>query len=182
LPRTTCDKPLEFRRRRVLLAATLSLPLAAHADWAQIEKEACGQTVYFNAWGGSEVTNAYIAWAAKAVQSRYGVTLKHVKVSNAANRVKRVQTELAAGRTQGGSIDLMWVNGENFRKLKDSGLLLGPWAEFMPNWDLINLNKPVRSDFSVPTNGYEVPWGTAQLTFIANQAATPPRKPLCSKR
>ncbi|PIW09419.1 MAG: ABC transporter substrate-binding protein [Comamonadaceae bacterium CG17_big_fil_post_rev_8_21_14_2_50_60_13] len=164
---------LNFNTTRILLTAALALPLAAHADWAQTEKDARGQTVYFNAWGGSEATNAYIAWAAKEVQSRYGVTLKHVKVTDTANVVKRVQTELAAGRTQGGSIDLMWVNGENFRNLKNGGLLLGPWAESLPSWGLVDLNKPVRSDFSVPTDGMEAPWGTAQLTFIANQAVTP---------
>lgn len=35
------------------------------------------------------------------------------------------------------------------------------------------MNKPVRTDFSVPTEGYESPWGTAQLTFIADSAKTP---------
>jgi len=158
-----------------LAALTLSLllPTLAQADWSKIENEAKGQTVYFNAWGGSEATNAYLAWAAQELKSRYGVTVKHVKVTDAAEVVKRVQTELAAGRKTDGSVDLMWVNGENFRSLKDGGLLFGPWAESLPNWGLVDLNKPVRSDFSVPTQGYEAPWGTAQLTFIADRAKTP---------
>jgi len=67
----------------------------------------------------------------------------------------------------------MWVNGENFRNLKQANLLFGPWAESLPNWGLADLNKPVRSDFSVPTQGFEAPWGTAQLTFIADRAKTP---------
>lgn len=50
------------------LALSLSLPVLAQADWAQIQTEAKGQTVYFNAWGGSEATNAYINWAAKEVK------------------------------------------------------------------------------------------------------------------
>ncbi|GAB4216741.1 MAG: ABC transporter substrate-binding protein [Rhodoferax sp.] len=158
--------------RRFILAL-LALPVWAHADWAQTEQAARGQTVYFNAWGGGEAINAYIAWAAQEVQSKYGITLKHVKVTDAANVVKRVQTELASGRKRGGSVDLMWVNGENFRNLKQNGLLFGPWAESLPNWGLVDLNKPVRSDFSVPTDGLEAPWGTAQLTFITNAARTP---------
>lgn len=155
------------------LSLSLSLPALAHADWAKIENEAKGQTVYFNAWGGSDATNAYIAWAAKEMKVRYGVEVKHVKVTDTAEVVKRVQTELAAGRQTDGSIDLMWVNGENFRNLKQGGMLFGPWAEDLPNWGLVDLNKPVRSDFSVPTQGYEAPWGTAQLTFIADRAKTP---------
>jgi putative thiamine transport system substrate-binding protein len=155
------------------LALSLALPALAHADWEKIENEARGQTVYFNAWGGGEVINAYIAWAAGEVKARYGVDIKHVKITDAAEVVKRVQTELAAGRKTDGSVDLMWVNGENFSKLKQANLLFGPWAESLPNWGLVDLNKPVRSDFSVPTQGFEAPWGTAQLTFIADRAKTP---------
>ena len=90
----------------VSLGMGLALPAQA-ADWPQIEAQAKGQTVYFNAWGGGEAINAYIAWAAKEVQTRYGVTVKHVKITDAAEVVKRVQTEVAAGRSSDGSVDLM---------------------------------------------------------------------------
>jgi len=160
-------------------AITLSLTQStlALADWAQLEKQAQGQTVYFNAWGGGEAINAYIAWAAQEAKARYDIEVKHVKITDAAEALRRVQTEVAAGRKADGSVDLMWVNGENFHHLKNGGLLFGPWAENLPNWGLVDLNKPVRSDFSVPTQGFEAPWGTAQLTFIADRAktATPPR-------
>ena len=155
------------------IALTLGVYTGANADWSQIQNEAKGQTVYFNAWGGSEATNAYIAWAAKEAKTRFRIDVRHVKISETAEVVKRVQTEMAAGRTSGGSVDLMWVNGENFRNLKNGGLLFGPWAQSLPNWSLVDLNKPVRTDFSVPTEGYESPWGTAQLTLIADSAKTP---------
>ena len=155
------------------IALTLGVYPLANADWSQIQNEAKGQTVYFNAWGGSEATNAYIAWAAQEAKTRYRIDVRHVKISETAEVVKRVQTEMAAGRTSGGSVDLMWVNGENFRNLKNGGLLFGPWAQSLPNWSLVDLNKPVRTDFSVPTEGYESPWGTAQLTLIADSAKTP---------
>ncbi|OGB13499.1 MAG: hypothetical protein A2W72_19395 [Burkholderiales bacterium RIFCSPLOWO2_12_67_14] len=155
------------------LALSLSISFAANADWAKVEADAKGQTVYFNAWGGSEATNAYIGWVVQQVKGRYGVELRHVKVTDTAEVVKRVQTEVAAGRRTDGSVDLMWINGENFRNLKQGGLLFGPWAESLPNWGSVDLNKPVRSDFSVPTDGFEAPWGTAQLTFIADKAKTP---------
>ena len=155
------------------IALTLGVYTGANADWSQIQNEAKGQTVYFNAWGGSEATNAYIAWAAKEAKTRYRIDVRHVKISETAEVVKRVQTEMAAGRTRDGSVDLMWVNGENFRNLKNGGLLFGPWAQSLPNWSLVDLNKPVHTDFSVPTEGYESPWGTAQLTLIADSAKTP---------
>lgn len=159
--------------RFAALALGVGVSALAHADWSRIQNETKGQTVYFNAWGGSEATNDYLSWAAKEAKTRFGIDVRHVKITDTAEVVKRVQTEVAAGRRTDGSIDLMWVNGENFSKLKKEGLLFGPWAQSLPNWGLVDLNKPVRSDFSVPTEGYESPWGTAQLTFIADRAKTP---------
>ena len=155
------------------LALWLNLASASNTAWQATEKEASGQTVYFNAWGGGDAVNAYIQWAAAQVKTRYGVQVRHVKITDAAEVVKRIQTEVAAGRKSDGSVDLMWVNGENFRNLKNNGLLFGPWAENVPNWPLVDLTKPVRVDFSVPTDGYELPWGTAQLTLIADRTKTP---------
>lgn len=155
------------------LASALSISAMAGENWTAIETQARGQTVYFNAWGGSEATNAYIDWAAKEANKTYGIIVRHVKVTDTAEVVKRVQTEVASGRHNGGSVDLMWVNGENFSQLKQHHLLFGPWAEQLPNWQYVDLKKPVQSDFSEPTAGLESPWGTAQLTFIANNAVTP---------
>lgn len=163
-----------MRKLLVLGLLTASLATGAPAqDWASVEAQARGQTVYFNAWGGGEAINAYIDWAAQTVRRRYGVSVRQVKVSDVAEVVKRVQTEVQAGRQAKGSVDLMWVNGENFGRLKGAGLLFGPWAEQLPNGSLVDQRLPVRVDFSVPTEGFEAPWGTAQLTFIADRATTP---------
>ena len=169
-----------------LFSATLLFSLSilmnvAHAtDWKTIQEKAKGQTVYFNAWGGSENINAYIDWAAEQVKQRSGITVKHVKTTDTAAVVKRIQTEIDAGKTSGGSVDLVWVNGENFSKLKQSNLLFGPWAESIPNWELVDTEKPVQQDFSESTDGLEAPWGTAQLTFIANKntLTQPPKSAL----
>jgi putative thiamine transport system substrate-binding protein len=171
-------------KKRLLAAAILAIAgnaftQAAFADakWDSITAEAKGQTVYFNAWGGSENINGYIAWAGDVVKKRYGVNVELVKITDAGEVVKRIKTEKEAGRNEGGSVDMMWVNGENFRALKTNGLLYGPWAESLPNWQYVDTKKPVRKDFSETTDGLEAPWGTAQLTFIAdkNSVTEPPR-------
>ena len=70
--------------------------------------------------------------------------------------------EKTAGRDSGGGIDLVWINGENFAAMKDEGLLFGPWAEDLPNRALTNpSNAALTADFTVPTEGYESPWGMA---------------------
>jgi putative thiamine transport system substrate-binding protein len=161
-------------------AALLPLfPKAGFAgDWAALEVEAKGQTVYFNAWAGSEPINAYIAWAAEQLKSRYGVTLEHVKIADTAEVVRRVRDEVKAGKAEG-SADLIWINGENFRAMKAEKLLFGPFATELPNFKYVDTEgKPTTLvDFAEATDGLESPWGMAQLTFFGDGAkiSAPPR-------
>ncbi len=169
-------------RRQLLAAATVSavavfsLPAAAQdARWADIEKKARGQTVYFNAWAGSDRINAYLKWAGEEVERAYGVKLEHVKVTDTVDVVKRVRNEKQAGKTTDGSVDLVWINGENFLTMKREGLLFGPFAESLPNFKYVDtVGKPTtRIDFSEPVEGLEAPWGMAQLTFFADSQRVP---------
>jgi putative thiamine transport system substrate-binding protein len=102
---------LNRRHFLALTAAGLFLRPALAGDWATIEAEAKGQTVYFNAWAGSEQVNAYIAWAGEEAAKRFGFKVEHVKITDAAEVVKRVRDEVAAGKGDG-SVDLVWINGE----------------------------------------------------------------------
>lgn len=167
-------------RRRHLIASAAALPLtplvhAQAADWARTEAAAKGQTVYFNAWAGSERINAYLQWAAAELAQRHGIRLEHVKITDTAEAVKRVRTEKGAGRDRDGSVDLMWINGENFLAMKREGLLFGPWSEALPSYAKVDVQgKPTtRIDFSEPVEGFEAPWGMAQLTFYADSARVP---------
>ena len=157
------------------VAALLTLSFEAHADhgaFHKTEDKARGQTVWFAAWAGSEKINAYLRWTAEQVQARYGVTLKHFKLDNTADAVKRVLAEKSAGKNTGGGIDLIWINGENFRTMKEQKLLFGPFAQRLPNWKYVDTkNKPATTmDFTIPTEGYESPWGMAQLVLIRDTA------------
>lgn len=169
-------------RRQALaaLAGVAATPLWAQSAsaWAAIESRARGQTVYFNAWAGSERINAYLQWAAGELLAQSGVRLEHVKITETAEVVKRVRAEKAAGKTDG-SVDLVWINGENFLTMKREALLFGPFAEALPNFRFVDVvGKPTtRVDFSEPVEGLEAPWGMAQLTFFADRkrVPTPPR-------
>ena len=103
-------------------------PAAQAETWEEIVTKSRGQTVFWNAWAGDERINAYIAWAGEQVRKRYDIAVQHVKLSDTAEAVSRVVAEKAAGRTSGGSVDLIWINGENFAAMKSNGLLFGPSA------------------------------------------------------
>lgn len=150
-----------------------------NATWAEIEKRAHGQTVNWQAWAGDPKINEYIRWTAETVQARFGITLAHAKTNDTAAFIQPLLADKSSGRTAGGRIDMIWLNGENFAAAKDLGLLWGPFATRLPNWSLVDVKgKPSTTlDFTVPTEGYESPWGMAQLTFFHDGAAlaNPPR-------
>ncbi|MBL4600434.1 MAG: ABC transporter substrate-binding protein [Rhizobiaceae bacterium] len=166
-----------FKKLLLALSAatflTGSVQAADLSDWGAIEKAAKGQTVYFNAWGGAQNINDYISWAGDTIKERYGVNVIHVKLDDTANAVAKVVAEKAAGTDKGGSIDLIWINGENFASMKRQGLMLSPgWADKLPNWKLVDWkNKPtITTDFTVATEGYESPWGMAKMVFFHDTA------------
>ena len=165
------------------LAVGLSLSASfAKADdhFADIVNQAKGQTVYFNAWGGDDKINAYIQWAADRLKEDYDITLSHVKLTETAAAVSRVLAEKTAGRDTDGSVDMIWVNGENFASMLDAGLLQSQdWVTSLPNWRYTDAQElpAILLDFAVPTEGLEVPWGRAQLAFFYDSAylSSPPK-------
>ena len=144
-------------------------------DWDRVLADARGQTVYWNAWGGDQRINDYIAWVATTVEERYGVAVRHVPVADISESVARILAERTAGRDTGGSVDLLWINGENFAAMRANGLLYGPFAEALPNFRLVDTEgKPTTLvDFTVPTDGLESPWGMAQFVFMIDTAVAP---------
>jgi putative thiamine transport system substrate-binding protein len=172
------DLPMMRVLLTMLLGVSLIGPVAAE-PWQATLAEARGQTVYWNAWGGDEQINDYIAWVGAEVERRYAVELVHVKLTDTAEAVGRVVAEKAAGRNQGGSVDLIWLNGENFAAMKAQDLLFGPFVQRLPNFGLVDTaGKPTTLvDFTVPTDGLEAPWGMAQFVFFYDSAvlSDPPR-------
>jgi putative thiamine transport system substrate-binding protein len=148
--------------------------------WQDTLDQAKGQTVYFNAWGGADNINDYIQWAADRIKEEYDVTLVHVKLTDTSDAVNRVLAEKAAGKDDNGSIDLIWLNGENFRAMKDNNLLFGPFSQALPNYLHYvdeNARQSLTQDFGTPVDGMESPWGMAQVIFMYDTAtlSSPPK-------
>ena len=142
-------------------------------NWPSILDKARGQTVYWYAWGGSQPLNDYISWVNEAMKARYGVSVVELKLADTAEAVTRVLAEKTAGRDEGGAVDLVWINGPNFASMKENHLLFGPFAEALPSFRYVDAKAtPVlRSDFTIPTEGFEAPWNLAQIVFYGDGAA-----------
>ncbi len=157
----------------VIALSLLATP--ALADWQQTLDAARGQTVYWNAWGGDARTNAFIAWVGEQTEALYDVSVEQAKLTDTAEAVTRVISERAAGQDEGGSVDLIWINGPNFLAMKEQGLLSGPFVADLPNAQYLDLapTSPASVDFTVPADGMESPWRLAKFVFNYDSARVP---------
>lgn len=133
----------------------------------------------FYAWGGSPQVNQYLMWVQQQVAERYNIQMNHVKIANTSDAVSRVIAEKSAGNHINGSVDLLWINGENFAAMQKHNLLLESWTEELDNFLLTNPenNRAMITDFGLPTKGQEAPWGKAAMVFYYNNAmlSAPPQ-------
>jgi putative thiamine transport system substrate-binding protein len=159
----------------VALLAALACGVAsaqAPPPWNEVLTKARGQTVYWNAWAGDERTNAFIAWVGEQLRARHGVSVQHVRLKDTSEAVTRVIAEKSAGRDDGGSVDLIWINGPNLLNMKRQGLLSGPVTQALPNFRLVDVTRKRSNviDFTSPVEGMAVPWAMAQIVFIYDSA------------
>ncbi|MBU8763718.1 ABC transporter substrate-binding protein [Micrococcus luteus] len=137
-------------------------------SWDQVLAEAKGQTVNWYMWGGSDAINEFVDKKYGTVlKDQYGITLRRVPLSDTAEAVNKVLNEKQAGKNKDGSVDLIWINGENFATLKQANALFGPFATKLPNAKYVDYANPaVVKDFGLDTEGYESVWGSAQFQFV----------------
>lgn len=146
----------------------------AAAEWPEILAAARNSTVRFYMWGGSDTVNRWVdGYVTQRMAELYGVRVQRVPM-DAPDFINKLLTEKQAGQ-QSGSIDLLWINGENFKAARQGGLLWGPFAPRLPNYQrYVDAGSPdVTTDFGFPVEGYSAPWGKAQFVLIYDSARVP---------
>ena len=144
------------------------------ASWEDIVAAAKGTTVTFYGWGGDENRNNWLnTTVADYVKSEYDITLEVVGM-NIDDILAKLSGEKQAGSDKG-SIDMIWINGENFYSAKDNGMLYGPFTQKLPNMEAyIDLaDHETLNDFCMPIDGYEAPYAKAQMVLYNDSAVTP---------
>jgi len=143
--------------------------------WDEVVERARGTTVNWAMWGGSDQVNTYAdTWVAERLQSKYDVSLNRIPLNDTVEAVNKVVGEVQAGITDNGSIDLIWINGENFRTMKQGDLLFGPFADKLPAMAYYDTSDPsVVNDFGLPIEGYSAPYTGAFYIMAADGAKVP---------
>jgi putative spermidine/putrescine transport system substrate-binding protein len=153
----------------LLFSCNPKTPEQSVLSYDQALEKARGTTVNFYMWGGSATINKWVeGYVAKTLEEKYKISL-HMVPMDAAVFVNKLLTEKQAGKTNG-TIDVMWINGENFKNAREADLLYGPVADKLPNFKNYIDPGTVASDFGFPVDNYEVPYGKAQFVFIHDSA------------
>jgi putative spermidine/putrescine transport system substrate-binding protein len=142
-------------------------------SWDDVVSKARGSEVAFAMWTGDEDRNRYFrSKVASVLETKFGIKLRIVPLADTADAVNKLLNEKGAGETAGGSIDMIWINGENFRTAKQGGLLWGPFAPRLPNIQLYD-DAVGKRDFGTPIEGLEAPWEKSQFVMAYDSVRTP---------
>ncbi|MCF8114321.1 MAG: ABC transporter substrate-binding protein [Desulfotignum sp.] len=159
----------------LILPSLITLPSSAPAQsisnetlltlsFEQIQKQARGTRVRWYMYGGWAHVNAWVdTYVASEMKRRYDIDLKRVPM-DAGVFINKLLTEKAAGKKKG-TIDLLWINGENFKNAREAGLLFGPFSGRLPRVRQNVDPDSITYDFGYPVDGYEAPYGKAQFVF-----------------
>lgn len=155
------------------LPSTLTPAALRTTSWDDLLQRARNTTVAFSMWSGEEDRNRLFRGSiTETLQQRHGITLRVVPYSDTAEVITKLVNERSAGRATGGSIDMVWINGENFRSARQGNVLWGPFADTLPNVRLYP-DAARQQDFGTPVEGYEAPWQRAQFVFAHDTARVP---------
>ncbi|MGE6756088.1 ABC transporter substrate-binding protein [Rossellomorea sp. NPDC071047] len=138
-------------------------------DWGTITSKAEGTKVNLFMWGGDDGINRYIDDAvAPILKEKNNIELNRVPLDTP-EILQKLQTEKRAGKGKG-TIDIVWINGENFKNAKGNDLLAGPFTDKLPNFTKYydTESQAFQYDFGTETEGYEAPWGKVQFVFFYN--------------
>lgn len=142
------------------------------ADWTAVTEAARGQTLDWYMYNGDEAVNAFVeGYLTRRLADEYGVRLNVVGVADTADAVNKVLAQRQAGRSTDGTVDAIWINGENFATGKQADLWYCGHPAALPNAQYVDLADPsVATDFGVPVDGCESAWQRADSALVYDSA------------
>ena len=141
-------------------------PSAPAATFADVLQQAKGQTVDWYMYGGDDTINGFVNGYVKDQLQALGVTLNQVKVTDTVTVVDKILAEKQAGIAEG-SVDAVWINGENFATGQQAEAWHCGYDRTLENAKYVDFDDPaVANDFGLPTEGCESVWQQANSALV----------------
>lgn len=155
---------------------SLGLPGYEGLSWNDVIEQSAGSTVNFWMWSGDDHINSWVDNIfAPSVLEKYDIKVLRHAINDTADAVDQmINDQKIVNNNNGGLVDLVWINGENFDKAMLNNVLYGPFATKLPtavNFDF--QSDEIKYDFGRLTSGYEMPYNMAQVVFIYNSKYFP---------
>ncbi|MEF9990736.1 MAG: ABC transporter substrate-binding protein [Romboutsia sp.] len=154
-----CSKPSENLSKENIL----------DSSYEEILGSAKGSTVTFYGYGGNEVMNKWFdSYVIPQMKENYDIKVKRVGM-NIEDILNQLLSEKQAN-SEKGIIDVIWINGENFKTAKENDLLLGAFTNKLPNFNdyVDSSSDEVNLDFGTEVESMEAPWGKSQFAIVKN--------------
>lgn len=145
------------------------------SSWSSVLSAARGQTVNLDMYGGDTTLNGFITGYVAMQLKKLGVGLNQVKLTDTSDAINTVLGQKQAGKTTGGTVDMIWVNGDNFATGVQAHLWSCGWPQKLPNARYVNFADPaVANDFGTPVRGCEAVWQQADSALVYDSAKLQP--------
>lgn len=138
-------------------------------SYEELLEEAKGSNVNFYGYGGDELMNKWFDnYVVPQMKEKYDINVKRVGMD-----IDQIMNSLLSDKQANnlkGNMDVVWINGENFKNAKDSNLLLGSFSAKLPNYNeyVDTTSEDITTDFGTSVDNLEAPWGKAQFTVAVN--------------
>lgn len=150
-------------------------------SFEEIQKEAKGSTVTFYGWGGDEDLNRWLReYYVPRMKEKYDINVQVVpmnidEILSQLSGEKQANPVLPLNENDNtGAIDMVWINGENFKSASENQMLLDNYSWKLPNVNAyMDPSSPsLLQDFGYPIKNREVPYGEAQMVMYTDTALT----------
>lgn len=153
----------------VLVGCTSDSQTEVNTDWDALVEKANGTTMTFYGWGGDPEVNRIIdGIVIPNLKEKYNIDVKRIPMLPT-DFIDIMNTEKAVGKSS--SVDVVWLNGYNFKLAKELDLLMEDIPAYIPNTALLDLKSDsLMYDFNVPVDGRAIPIGKAQFVMLKNSS------------
>lgn len=151
------------------------------SSYREALQNAKGKTVTYYGFGGNDAQNRWVDSVISPMMKKKGITVKRVPM-DIDTIINKLTTEKEANKSTG-SMDVVWINGENFYNAKKLSLLDTIKPSLIPNMKYMSKkDQDTITDMGTKIDNQEIPYGNAQFVLIGNKEMFKGQYPTSAKQ